>query len=255
MYWEYKMLIRIEGLVKKLQNKEVLKKVNLTVKEGEILVVMGRSGCGKSVLLKHIAGLFKPDAGSIFIHDIDICKLDPLMFHSVGITISMLFQNSALFDSMNVRENVGFYIDRYSTLNETEKNEKVKEKLALVDLKDVEYLKPYQLSGGMQKRVALARSLMMEPEIMLYDEPTTGLDPITADSINKLIRNLNEKFKMTSIVVTHDIRSAFQIADRLAMLHDGYIIFEGTPEEMRNSSNPYIQQFLAGSYEESYEVK
>lgn len=210
------------------------------------MVVLGRSGCGKSVLLKHIAGLMKPDAGSVEVAGVDTTALEPLDYPSHGIRISMLFQNSALFDSLTVRENVGFYLDRHTRLSEEEKAAKVREKLALVDLQGVEGLKPFQLSGGMQKRVALARALMMEPDIMLYDEPTTGLDPITAEAINRTIVMLNERFRMTSLVVTHDLGSAFRIADRLAMLHEGRTVFVGTAEEMRSSEEPHVRQFLSG---------
>jgi phospholipid/cholesterol/gamma-HCH transport system ATP-binding protein len=251
---ESEILIRIRGLAKRLQKKEVLKGVDYDIRKGDIVVILGRSGCGKSVLLKHIAGLFKPDAGSISVGPVEISRVDTLDFLRLGVKISMLFQNSALFDSLTIRENVGFYLDRYSPIPETARDEKVREKLALVDLKNVESLKPFQLSGGMQKRVALARALMMEPDIMLYDEPTTGLDPITADAINNMILELNRKFSMTSIVVTHDLQSAFKVADRLAMLHDGVIVFDGTAEEIQKSDHPHVRMFLSGSdhLEEAY---
>lgn len=247
-------VIRIRGLVKRLQRKEVLRGVDLDVPRGAVMVVLGRSGCGKSVLLKHIAGLMKPDAGVIEVNGVDTTCLDPLEFPSKGVRISMLFQNSALFDSLTVRENVGFYLDHHTALPEEAKAAKVREKLALVDLQGIEGLKPFQLSGGMQKRVALARALMMEPDVMLYDEPTTGLDPITAEAINRTILELNGRFGMTSLVVTHDLGSAFKIADRVAMLHEGRVVFEGTPEELRSSTDPYVRRFLSGGEEDDWRV-
>jgi phospholipid/cholesterol/gamma-HCH transport system ATP-binding protein len=244
-------MIKIRDLRKSLQKKEVLKGVNLDVTPGEILVILGRSGCGKSVLLKHIAGLFKPDTGSILVKGIEITALDHLEFIHKGIRIAILFQNSALFDSLNVRENVGFYIDRYSGLPEPERDRLVAGKLKLVDLEGIEQYRPFQLSGGMQKRVALARSLIMDPDLMLYDEPTTGLDPITADAINDLIIDLNKRLKITSLIVTHDLASAFKVAHRMAFLNDGVIAVEGTPDEVKASSDETLQRFLNGSYQEN----
>jgi phospholipid/cholesterol/gamma-HCH transport system ATP-binding protein len=239
-------MISIRNLQKRYAGKTVLKDVNLEIPHKQKLVILGRSGCGKSVLLKHIAGIYKPDKGTIEVDGKDISRMDRLDFLANDIRISILFQNSALFDSLTIRENVGFYLDRYSTMGEAEKDALVKRKLEMVDLRGIEQLKPHQISGGMQKRVALARSLMMEPEIMLYDEPTTGLDPITADSINNLINDLNTKLGITSIIVTHDMQSAFKIADKLAMLHQGEIIFHGTKEEIQASENPVVLQFLKG---------
>ena len=243
-------MITIKELRKSLQKKEVLRGVNLDVADGEVLVILGRSGCGKSVLLKHIAGLFKPDSGTIEVKGIDITALDPLTFVGKGIRIAILFQNSALFDSLNVRENVGFYIDRYSGLPEKERDRLVKEKLELVDLRGIEQYKPFQLSGGMQKRVALARSLIMDPDVMLYDEPTTGLDPITAEAINELIIDLNKRLKITSLVVTHDLASAFEVAHRMAFLNEGKIVVEGTPAEVKAAPDETLQRFLSGAYQE-----
>ncbi len=245
-------MIKINGLKKSYDGRDVLRNINLEIPDKQKLVILGRSGCGKSVLLKHLAGIYKPDSGNIEVDGKDISKIERLAFLQNGIRISILFQNSALFDSLTIRENVGFFLDRYSELGEEEKNSLVKAKLETVDLRNIEALKPYQLSGGMQKRVALARSLIMDPCIMLYDEPTTGLDPITADSINNLIIDLNEKLGITSIIVTHDMQSAFKIADKLAMLHQGEIIFYGSKEEIQASENPIVMHFLKGNLDESF---
>lgn len=245
-------MIRIDHLKKTYDERTVLKDINLEIPDSQKIVILGRSGCGKSVLLKHIAGIYKPDDGFIEVDGKDITKMDRLNFLKNDVRISILFQNSALFDSLNIRENVGFYLDRYSTLTEEEKSEKVREKLGMVELKNVEELKPFQLSGGMQKRAALARSLITDPKIMLYDEPTTGLDPITAESINNLINELNTRLGITSIIVTHDIQSAFKTADKFAMLHQGEIVFNGSKTEIQESNDSVITQFLQGNYEDEF---
>ena len=237
-------MIEIKDLKKTLNKKLVLKDVNLFIPENHTMVIIGRSGSGKSVLLKHLIGIHKPDSGKIYVHGIDITQIDRLNFFKKNIKIAVLFQNSALFDSMNIEDNVGFYLERYASLTETERAKVVAEKLDMVGLKGVEKLMPFELSGGMQKRAALARALVIEPAIMLYDEPTTGLDPITAENINKLIVELQHNLKITSIVVTHDMISAYHVGDRIAMLNDGVII-ENTPvEEFHLSSNSLVQEFI-----------
>jgi len=237
-------MIEIKNLKKTLNNKLVLKDVNLFIPEKHTMVIVGRSGSGKSVLLKHLIGIHKPDSGTILVRGVDITKVDRLDFFKKNIKVAVLFQNSALFDSMNIGDNVGFYLERYSTLTEAERAKVVAEKLDMVGLKGVEKLMPFELSGGMQKRAALARSLVIEPDIMLYDEPTTGLDPITAEDINKLIVELQHNLNITSIVVTHDMFSAYHVGDRIAMLNEGVII-ENTPvEEFHLSSNSLVQKFI-----------
>ncbi len=243
--------IVIKDLWKTLPGKEVLKGLNLEIKKREILVIIGRSGEGKSVLLKHISRLMKPDKGEIYIDDTEIVKLSEEKLTKIMTKLGFLFQGAALFDSLSIEENVGFFLYRYrlKELGVTRIKEIVKEKLALVGLRNIEQMKPAELSGGMKKRVGLARAIAVDPEIMLYDEPTTGLDPIMADAINDLILDMQKKINVTSIVVTHDMTSAYKVADRIAMLYDGRIIFIGTPEEVKNSTNPFVQQFINGMAE------
>jgi len=225
----------------------VLRGVDLTINKGETAVIIGRSGCGKSVLLKLIMGLMKPDAGKILVNGDDITSLNDSQLNKRRQRFGMLFQASALFDSMTVDENVGLGLREHTKLPEKEVRQKVEEKLKMVGLSAVEQLKPAELSGGMKKRVGLARAIAMEPEYVFYDEPTTGLDPIMADVINELIISLRNTLSITSIAVTHDIVSAYKIADRIAMLYEGKIVFVGTPEEVKNTDNPVVRQFIEGS--------
>ncbi len=241
------LMIEITNLFKKLGNKEVLKGVNLNVEKGETLTIMGQSGCGKSVLLKHIIGLFQPDKGSIKIEGKEIVGMNNIEMSEIRKKFGVLFQNSALFDSMTVWENVGFMLKEHKKLPPDKIKEIVKEKLALVGMKDIEEKSPSELSGGMQKRVALARAISMEPEIVLYDEPTTGLDPIMSEIINELIISLSKKLKITSIVVTHDIRSASEISDRIAFLFNGVITQIDSHDKILNTTDPILRQFLDGS--------
>lgn len=240
------IVIQIQGLIKSFNSLTVLKNLNLKVEKGSTLAVIGRSGCGKSVLLKHIIGILKPDSGKIIIDGEDIAKLNGGKLNLLKKRINMVFQGSALFDSLSIGENVGFELIEHSCISERELFEKVDEALSLVGLAGIENLMPHELSGGMRKRVALARAICTRPEIILYDEPTTGVDPITADSINKLIKSLQDKLKVTGVVVTHDMKSAYKIADRIAMLYKGEIIVEGSPLEIQNSSSPIVQQFING---------
>ncbi|MFQ6041987.1 MAG: ABC transporter ATP-binding protein [Candidatus Poribacteria bacterium] len=248
---ENSSMIQIKDVWKSFDDNKVLQGVNLDVRRGDTMVVMGRSGCGKSVLLKLIVGLMKPDAGEIWVAGKEITKLKEKEINEVRQNIGMLFQSSALFDSMNVFENVGFMLVQHTHLSKQEIKEIVAEKLELVELPGTEELKPAELSGGMRKRVGLARALAINPDIVLYDEPTTGLDPITAAEINILIKNLSAKLQITSIAVTHDMRSAFTIANKMAMMHDGKIIASGTPEEMRKIEEPIVQRFISGAPERS----
>ncbi len=250
------MLI-IEHLRKHFGNKEVLKDVNLEVNKGEIMAIIGQSGHGKSVILKNIMGLMIPDGGRILFEGEVISS--PTMkkneFDSVRKRFGMLFQGAALFDSMTVGENIAFPLRERTHLSNDEINKTIVEVLEMVGLKGIENVMPAELSGGMRSRVGLARAIAMKPEVMLYDEPTSALDPIMSDKINDLIIDLRDKLNMTSIVVTHDMSSAYKVADKISMLHDGKIIFSGTPAEIRASRNPYIQQFIRGQRKLYYAVE
>jgi len=239
-------MIEIVDLHKSFGDNKVLDGVNLTISKGETTTIIGRSGVGKSVLLKHIIGLVKPDEGKILIdgEDITLCKNEKLV--ELRQRFGMLFQGSALFDSMTVQENVGLGLREHTKLPEEEIREIVREKLRLVGLSGVENSKPAELSGGMKKRVGLARAIAMSPEYILYDEPTTGLDPIMADAINYLIIRMKNELNITSIAVTHDIVSAYKISSRIAMIYEGKIIFVGTPEEVKNTDDPIVRQFVEG---------
>ena len=241
--------IRVVSLYKSFGEKDVLHGINIEVRRGESMVVIGGSGSGKTVLIKCIIGLMRPDQGEIHVDGLEITSLDEKRMNEVRKKFGMLFQGGALFDSMTVWENVGFGLRQQTRLSEEEIRRVASEKLALVGLKNVEDLMPAELSGGMRKRVSLARAIAMEPEILLYDEPTTGIDPIMADAINDLIVQMKEKLNVTSIAITHDMKSAYKIADRIAMLYQGKIIEVGTPGEIRNSSNPMVQQFIEGRSE------
>jgi phospholipid/cholesterol/gamma-HCH transport system ATP-binding protein len=241
--------IEIEGVWKRLGRKEVLRGLDLDVKRGESLVIIGRSGTGKSVLLKHVVGLIHPDRGVVRVHGVDVASLEEEELLSLREEMGMLFQAGALFDSMTVGENVGLSLREHTKLPERQIEIVVSEKLALVGLEGTEAMRPSSLSGGMKKRAALARALALNPRIMLYDEPTTGLDPITADLINRLIRRLQERLGITSIAVTHDMRSAYHIGDRIAMLHEGRIHAAGTPAEIQSTRDPAVKQFIEGSSE------
>jgi len=239
-------MIEIVDLHKSFGDNKVLDGVNLTISKGETTTIIGRSGVGKSVLLKHIIGLVKPDEGKILIdgEDITLYKNEKLV--KLRQRFGMLFQGSALFDSMTVQENVGLGLREHTKLPEEEIREIVREKLRLVGLSGVENSKPAELSGGMKKRVGLARAIAMNPEYILYDEPTTGLDPIMADAINYLIIRMKNELNITSIAVTHDIVSAYKISNRIAMIYEGKIIFVGAPEEVKNTDDPIVRQFVEG---------
>ncbi len=241
-------------IYKSFGDNHVLNGIDLDVQEAETLVIIGRSGCGKSVFLKHIIGLMKPDAGTITVDGQDVTKLKGQALNDVRRKFGMVFQGSALFDSLTVGGNVGFFLEQYSRLSPAEIAEVVEEKLRLVGLENISDMSPAELSGGMKKRVSLARALAHDPEIVLYDEPTTGLDPIMADVINDLIIKMDEQLAVTSVVVTHDMASAYKIADRIAMMYGGKIITIGTPDEIKHSRNDYVQQFINGSAEGPIDV-
>ena len=247
-------MIRIRGLKKRLGAKQVLDGLDLDVETGETIVVMGRSGTGKSVLLKHVIGLMTPDAGSIEVDGVEVVGLPERELNELRKRFGMLFQGSALFDSKTVGENIAFPLREGTGLSEDEIQQTVTEALAMVGLHGIEGKMSSELSGGMRSRVGLARALVMKPEIMLYDEPTSALDPIMSDKINELILDFKNKLNMTSLVVTHDMATAYRIADKIAMLNEGKVIFFGTPAEIRASRNPYIQQFISGRRKLHYAV-
>lgn len=242
-------MIEIINLCKAFDGNTVLDNVNLKINTGETMVIIGRSGCGKSVLLKLIIGLLKPDSGEIFIDGEDIVRFKGGDLDRLRMKFGMLFQGGALFDSLSVGENVGFFLTEHAHTEEETIRARVSECLSLVGLSETEDLRSAQLSGGMKKRVALARAICMHPEIILYDEPTTGLDPITADAINNLIVELHDKLKVTAIAVTHDMKSAYKIGNRIAMLYKGKIIAAGTPAEIQNTASPVVKQFISGMAE------
>jgi phospholipid/cholesterol/gamma-HCH transport system ATP-binding protein len=242
-------MIRFQDVHKSFGPNRVLNGLDLEIRTGETLVVIGQSGSGKSVLLKILIGILEADRGSVFIDDVEVTSLDREARQATARKFGMLFQASALFDSMNVGENVAFGLKRRTDLDETEVAKIVADSLAKVGLRGIEHLMPHELSGGMRKRVGLARAIAYRPEIILYDEPSTGLDPIRADAINDLILLLQKEMGITSITITHDMVSAYKVADRIAMLYGGKIIAIGTPEEIRNSPDPVVQQFLLGRAE------
>ena len=242
-------MIRAVNLQKTLETQKVLKGLNLEIGSRETLVIIGRSGCGKSVFLKHIIGLMKPDSGYVEIDGENVSEMKERRLTELRKHFGMLFQGAALFDSLTVEENVSFALRRQTDMTLSAIRDVVREKLAMVGLKGIEHHKPAELSGGMKKRVALARAIAMEPKIILYDEPTTGLDPINADAINDLIISLQKRLDITSVAVTHDMVSAYKIASRIAMLYDGKIIETGTPAQIKGSSNPVVQQFINGRAE------
>lgn len=242
-------IIRVRGLRKSFNDKEVLHGISLDVPRGEITVIIGGSGSGKTVLLKHLIGLIRPDSGHILVDGEDICAMDERTLNRTRKKFGMLFQEAALFDSMSVFDNVAFPIREHTRLSKAEVRDLVEKKLAQVGLAGAEDKMPSELSGGMRKRVGLARALALEPEIVLFDEPTTGLDPITTDVVNRLILDTHRALGLTFVVISHDIPGAFKIANRIAMLYLGDIIEAGAPESFRASPNPMVRQFITGSAE------
>ncbi len=238
-------MIEIKNIKKSFDENSVLKGINLTIEDGESHVIVGKSGCGKSVLLKLIIALIKPDAGSVIIEGENVFEVGEKRLYEIRRKFGFLFQNAALFDSMTVVENVKLpLVENEFNLSEKEIGKRVSEILELVGLPGTENLKPSELSGGMQKRVGLARALITEPKYILYDEPTTGLDPVMSDSIDGLIKNLNDKLNVTSIVVTHDMFSVKNVANRISMIHEGKIYFTGNVSEFLNSNDVVIKSFV-----------
>jgi phospholipid/cholesterol/gamma-HCH transport system ATP-binding protein len=237
-------MIEIKKITKSFANNHVLKGIDLNIKDGETMAVMGASGSGKSVLLKLIVGLLAPEDGEIWIDGKEITNLSEKQMDKVRKNIGMVFQSGALFDSLTVGENVSFSLVRRTEMDKSEIAKTISEKLEMVGLKGIENMMPSQLSGGMRKRVSLARSISMNPQIILYDEPTTGLDPLMSAEINSLIKKLHDELGVTSIVVTHDMKSAFTVATQMAMLKNGEIVAVGTPEEIRSSNEPWVFDFI-----------
>jgi phospholipid/cholesterol/gamma-HCH transport system ATP-binding protein len=250
-------MLKIEHLKKHFGPKVVLRDINLEIDKGEIMAIIGQSGHGKSVILKNIMGLMLPDGGRI-LYNGDVISSPTKKssdFNKVRTRFGMLFQGAALFDSMSVGENIAFPLREHSNSTDEEINKNVADVLEMVGLQGIEEVMPSELSGGMRSRVGLARAIAMQPEVMLYDEPTSALDPIMSDKINSLILDLRDKLNMTSLVVTHDMASAYKVADKISMINDGKIIFSGTPAEIRASRNPYIQQFIRGLRKLHYAVE
>ena len=242
-------MIRIQRLHKRFGSQPVLRGIDLDIATGEVMVVIGRSGGGKSVLLKHLIGLLRPDAGTVAVDGTEITRLRGGELDRVRERYGVVFQGGALFDSMSVAENVAFPLREKSRLGHAEIRGRVEEKLEQVGLKGMGGKNPAEISGGMRKRVAIARALVTEPEIVFFDEPTTGLDPILVNTIHHLIVELHRKFRFTAVMVSHEIPEIFEIADRVAMLHEGVIVEVGSPEAVRASANPIVQQFIRGDIE------
>ncbi|MBV8518729.1 MAG: ABC transporter ATP-binding protein [Acidobacteria bacterium] len=239
--------VEFQDVFKKYGPKAVLRGATLKVYRGEVLVILGGSGTGKSVTLRHMLGLEAPDSGRVFVEEEDITDLPEEDLYRVRKKFGMLFQSGALFDSMTVFENVAFPLREHTDMSEDEIARAVREKLELVHLPNTEHLMPVDLSGGMRKRVGLARSIVLDPQVILYDEPTTGLDPITSQKINELIVDLQTKLSVTSVVVTHDIQSAFSVGDRIAFLNQGVFEWVGTMDAARDSDHPKLREFLKAS--------
>ena len=237
-------MIKIKNLKKSFGEQQVLKGINLEIKKGKITFIIGKSGSGKSVLLKHILGLLKPDEGEIIVDGKDITKLNLKELNEVRKKFGVLFQNVALFDSMNVFDNVAFPLVEHTKLSKKEIKTKVSTILKMLGLEGIENKMPSELSGGMQKRVGLARAIILEPKILIFDEPTTGLDPVICDAVDNMIVNIHKRLNITVLVVSHDIPATFRIADYVAMLDKGLIVEYGTPEDLKKSKNEVVQEFL-----------
>jgi len=240
-------MIKIRNIYRTFGQKQVLKGVTLTVNKGENYLLIGRSGAGKTVLLKNILGLLRPDSGTIAIDGVDITQLSKKKLEQIRLQFGLVFQGSALFDFLTIEENVGFYFYQHTKLKKSEIRKKVTETLALVGLEGIEDMRPYELSGGMRKRVAIARAIIYNPKIIIYDEPTTGIDPIAVDKIVTLIEDLHQRLAITSVVVTHDLEVGLKLADRLAFLLGGRIIFEGDKKDLGKSKDERLIQFLKGT--------
>jgi phospholipid/cholesterol/gamma-HCH transport system ATP-binding protein len=243
------ILIKMEDIYKSFGEQEVHKGINLLVPKGGISVILGPSGTGKSVLLKQMMGLILPDKGDVIVENESLVGMSRKKLIQIRKKFGMLFQNAALFDSMNVFDNIAFPLREHTKYKEKQIKDIVMEKLRLVGLKDVENKMPSELSGGMRKRVGLARAIALEPKIILYDEPTTGLDPIMKDVVNNLIHSTQEQLDITSVVISHDIESTLKIADFVSMIYDGKAVINGTIDDFKTTDDPYVKQFISGSME------
>ncbi len=239
-------MIEIKNISKSFSGKNILNDVSLNIIEGDTVAVIGQSGVGKSVFLKHINGLMKPDSGAVLIDKVEINSLSFKKKQNLRKNMAMVFQFGALFDSLTIKDNILIALNNLTTLNTKDKNLRVKEVLNQVNLVDIEELYPHDISGGMRKRVGVARAIAIKPKYILYDEPTTGLDPITTDKINRLIKKIRREEKNTSIIVTHEMKIVNEVANKVVMLYNGKIIFEGSPDEINSSNDKYIKYFISG---------
>ena len=244
-------MIEVVGLHKRFGEHEVLKGIDLVVEEGSTVVILGGSGSGKTVLMKHMIGLLKPDLGQVLVEGEDIVPLGAAELEVVRRKFGMVFQAAALFDSMTVFENVSFPLREHTRMSEAQMREVVRQKLDIVGLHQVEAQYPADLSGGMRKRVGLARAIVLNPKIVLYDEPTTGLDPITTEYVDDMILEAKAKLGVTSVVISHDIASSFKVADKIAFLSGGHIVEQGPPARLRNAQHPALKQFLHSWFEKN----
>lgn len=240
------VVVSLRDLHKSFEGKQVLRGMSLEVRRGESVVIVGGSGTGKSVTLKHVIALLRPDRGHVFVDGADICHMKPVELNTFRKRFGMSFQEGALFDSMSVFENVAFPLRRHTKMTQSEIERRVRQCLEQVHLHGVEGRRPSELSGGMRRRVGFARAISLEPQILLFDEPTTGLDPVISDVVAELIREMDRTLNVTTITITHDMKVAFKIGDRVAMLYDGRIIEDGPPGEFQQSTNPIVQQFVEG---------
>ena len=239
-------MIHVKELYKSFGNNHVLKGISFKINHGESVAIIGKSGIGKSVLLKHLIGLIQPDAGEVWVEEKLVNTLSFSQLQSVRAQCGMVFQFGALFDSMSVKDNIGLALSKLSGMNEIEINQRISESLAEVGMENSDKLMPSSLSGGMKKRVGIARAIAIKPKYLLYDEPTTGLDPVMTDSINRLISKIHKHENVTSIMVTHELRTVFEVAERVIMIHNGKIKFDGTPEQIKLSEDKIVQQFISG---------
>lgn len=247
-------MIEFIDIYKSFGSKHVLRGVSLTVRKGEIMFIIGQSGAGKSVLVKHLVGLLKPDAGRVLLDGTEVTHLKEEEFYPVRKRCAMVFQNSTLFDSMSLLDNVALPIRKHFKVSVKEARELAREKLSLVGMQEQGERYPADFGDGMRKKVAIARALTLDPEFVIFDEPTTGIDPISANIVDRLIRDLSDRLGVTSIVVSHDLRSIFGVADRVAMLYQGEFVLDGTPTAFRETENPVVQQFINGRPEGPMEV-
>ena len=240
-------MIHVKELYKSFGKKDVLRGISFKINHGESVAIIGKSGIGKSVLLKHLIGLIEPDSGEVWVEDKLVNSLSFTQLQTVRAQCGMVFQFGALFDSMSVQENIGLALSKLTDMDILEVNQQISDSLAEVGMENSEELMPSSLSGGMKKRVAIARAIAIKPKYLLYDEPTTGLDPIMTDSINRLISKIHKQEEVTSIMVTHELRTVFEVAERVIMIHEGKIKFDGTPEQIKESEDKVVQQFISGN--------